>query len=83
MYGKKNSGEKTNQMPESEVSSDENSTSSDVENDILEDLGDKKKVFQALSVWAWEGDNNIGSRYWRKWRRVFRRKWWGVPIIVP
>ena len=38
MYGKKNNGEKTNEMSESEVLSDENSTSSDVENDILEDL---------------------------------------------
>ena len=33
-------------MFESEVSSDENSTSSDVENDILEDLGDKIKCFK-------------------------------------
>ena len=33
-------------MPKSEVSSDENSTSSDVENDILEDLGDKIKCLK-------------------------------------
>lgn len=35
---RKNSGEKTNKTSESEVLSDENSTSSDIENDILEDL---------------------------------------------
>ena len=46
MYGKKNSGEKINEMPKSEVSSDENSTSSDVENDILEDLRDKIKCLK-------------------------------------
>ena len=64
-------------MSESKVSSDENSISSDVENDILEDLGDKIKCLKT-SVWTWEGGNNIGSRYWWKWKRVFRRKWWGV-----
>ena len=37
---KKNSGEKINETSESEVSSDENSTSSDIENDILENFGD-------------------------------------------
>ena len=44
---KKNIGEKINEMPESEVSSYENSTSSDVENDILEDLGEKIKCFMS------------------------------------
>ena len=43
---KKKTGEKINKMPESEVSSDENSTSSDVENDILEELGDKIKCLK-------------------------------------
>ena len=64
-------------MSESELSSGENSISSDVENSILEDLGDKIECLKP--VWTWEGGNNIGSRYWRKWRRVFRKKWWGVP----
>ena len=49
-------------MSEAKVSSDENSISSDVENDILEDLGDKIKCLKT-SVWTWEGGNNIGSRY--------------------
>ena len=43
---KKNNGEKINEMSKSEVSSDENSTSSDVQNDILEDLGDKIKYLK-------------------------------------
>ena len=43
---KKKSGEKIKEMSESEVSSDENSTSSDVENVILEDLGDQIKYLK-------------------------------------
>ena len=37
-------------MPESEASSDENSISFDVENDILEDLGDKIKCLNLISL---------------------------------
>ena len=43
---KKNSGEKIKEISESEVSSDENSTSSDVENVIPEDLGDQIKYLK-------------------------------------
>ena len=46
LYGLKNSGEKINEVSESEVSFDENSTSSDAENDILEDLWDKIKCLK-------------------------------------
>ena len=59
---KKNSGEKTNEMPESKVWSNENSACFVVENEIPEDLGDKK-MFKTSSVYTWEGGNNIGSRY--------------------
>ena len=53
---KKNSGEKINEMPGSEVSSYENSTSSDVENDILEDLGEKIKC---LMSYHFEPDKEV------------------------
>ena len=43
---KRNSGEKIFKISESEILSDENSTSSDVENDILEDWGDKIKCLK-------------------------------------
>ena len=43
---KKNNGEKIKEMSELEVSSDENSTSSDVENEILKDLEDKIKCLK-------------------------------------
>ena len=43
---KKNGGEKINEMSEPEVSLDENSISSDVEKEILKDLGDKIKCLK-------------------------------------
>ena len=46
---KKNSGKKIKEMPESKVWSNENSACFDVENEIPEDLGDKK-MFKTSSV---------------------------------